>query len=218
MGPETHVRTQLGAHVLGQLTPTETVSVEAHLEGCAECRREAAELAEVAGLLALANPERLGTTAPPPSDLLDRVFGRIAEERGLVRRRRRRAFLGRAGLGLAAALVALVLIVAPFRPGGEVVSLASELPELTGEVTLHELPTSQWVELETNGLPVGETFSMWIQDRATGERVLCGTFIVTPGPLHIALYSSVARDSAQAVGVSRLDGEVVMRAELPPVE
>jgi len=217
MVPEAHVHRQLGAYVLGQLSPSETVAVEAHLEGCAECRREADELAGVANLLPLANPERLGATISPPSDLLDRVFGRIAEERQLVRRRRKRGLLGRAGLGLAAALVALVLIVAPFGPQGEVVSLASVLPDVTGEVTLHELPTSQWVELETKGLPVGGTFAVWIQDRATGKRVLCGTFTVTPGPLHIALYSSVARDGAQAVGVSTLDGSVVMRAELPPV-
>lgn len=217
MGPEAHVRTQLGAYVLGQLSPSETAAVEAHLEGCGQCRREADELVGVADLLPLVNPERLGTTVSPPSDLLDRVFGRIAEERQLVRHRRRRAVFARAGIGVAAALVALALVVARFGPQGEVVALASELPDVTGEVTLHELPTSQWVELETKGLPVGETFAMWIQDRATGERVPCGTFTVTPGPLHIALYSSVARDGAQAVGVSTLDGQVVMRASLPPV-
>ena len=215
MGPEAHVRTQLGAYALGQLSPSEAAAVEAHLEGCGACRREADELAGVAALLPLANPERLGTPASPPGDLLDRVFGRIAEERELVRRRRRRVFLGRAALGVAAALVALVLIVAPFGPSGEVVALASERPGVTGEVTLHQRPTSQWVELDTQGLPVGEEFAVWVQDRASGEKVRCGIFRVTPGPLHIALYSSVARDRAQAVGVSTLDGEVVMQAGLP---
>jgi anti-sigma factor RsiW len=215
MGPEAHVRAQLGAHALGQLSPSEAAAVEAHLEGCAGCRREADELAGVAALLPLADTERLGAASSPPSDLLDRVFDRIARERELGRRRRRRASLGKAMLGLAAALVALVLIAAPFGPSGEVVALASNLPGVTGQVTLHERPTSQWVELDTTGLPVGEEFAIWVQDRASGEKVRCGTFRVTPGSLHIALYSSVSYDRAEAVGVSTLDGEVVMQATLP---
>lgn len=216
MDPEAHVRTQLGAYALGQLSASEAAAVEAHLEGCGDCRREAQDLVGVAGLLSLADPERLGMPASPPPDLLDRVFGRIAEEREIVRRRRRRALIGRVGMGLAAAFVALILVVAPFGPQGEVVALASELPGATGEVTLHSRDTSQWVELDTRGLPVGEEFEMWVQDRATGERVRCGTFTVTPGPLHIALYSAVARAQARAVGVSTLDGEVVLQASLPP--
>ncbi len=217
MGPEAHVRTQLGAYVLGQLTPAETAAVQAHLEGCDRCRREAEELSSVAGLLPLADPERLGTPPSPAPDLLERVFVSIAEERELVRRRKRRTLLGRVGLGLAAAFVALVLVLAPFGPQGEVLALASERPGVTGEVTLHQRPTSQWVELDTQGLPVGEEFAVWVQDRASGEKVRCGIFRVTPGPLHIALYSSVARDGAQAVGVSTLAGEVVMQAELPSI-
>ncbi len=216
MDPEAHVRMQLGAYALGQLAPPEAAAVEAHLEGCGDCRREAQDLAGVANLLPLADPERLGMTAPPPPDLLDRVFGRIAEEQKLVLRRKRRALLGRVGVGLAAAFVALILVVSPFGPRGEVVALASERPGVMGEVTLHSRDTSQWVELATQGLPVGEEFAMWVQDGATGERVRCGTFTVTPGPLHIALYSSVARVQARAVGVSTLDGEVVMQAALPP--
>jgi hypothetical protein len=162
------------------------------------------------------DPERLGALPVPPRDLLEKVFGRISRERELDRRRRRRTFLGRAGLGLVAASIAVVLVLAPFGSEGELVALASDLPGVTGEVTLHARETSQWVQLETEGLAVGETFAMWVQDRATGENVRCGTFRVTPGRIHIALYSSVTRGRAAAVGVSTLDGEVVMQAELPP--
>jgi anti-sigma-K factor RskA len=216
MNPEPHVRSQLGAYVLGQLEASESVAVEAHLEGCDECRREADELTAVARLLPMANLDKLGAPAAPPSDLLDRVMDRIAEERESARRRRRRGLVGRAALGVAAAVAALLLIVSPFGQGGEIVALASTVQGVTGEVTLHERGESQWVELETHGLPVGEEFALWVQDRTSGERVRCGIFRVTPGRLHIALYSSVAYDRAQAVGVSSLDGEIVMQAPLPP--
>jgi anti-sigma-K factor RskA len=216
MGPEAHVRSQLGAFVLGQLDPSEAVAVEAHLDGCDACRREADELASVARLLPMANLETLGAPAAPPGDLLDRVMERIGEERAFARRRRRRGTFARVGIGLAAALVAFVLITSPFGQSGEVVALASTVPGVTGEVTLHERGESQYVELETRGLPVGEEFALWVQDRTSGERIRCGIFRVTPGPLHIALYSSVAYDRARAVGVSSLEGEVVMQAALPP--
>jgi hypothetical protein len=215
MSSEEHVRKRLGAFALGQLSPGEAAAVEAHLEGCPSCWAEAAELSRVAALLPLADPDRLDASRTPPEGLLERVFARIREERAAERRRRRRAIAARVGLGLAAALIAVVVAIAPFRSSGEVVTLAAPAG-VTGEITLHARETSQYVELQTRGLPVGEMFAMWIMDRETGERVPCGTFRVTPGSIHIALYSSVPRDRASEVGVSTLDGEVVMRAPIPP--
>ena len=55
-GPDDHVRPLLGAFVLGHLDDTEAAAVRAHLEGCAPCRDEAAQLASVAELLPLADP------------------------------------------------------------------------------------------------------------------------------------------------------------------
>lgn len=213
--PQGHVRQLLGAFALGQVSESEAAAVEAHLEGCEACRREAAELAGVASLLPLADPDRMDVLPKPPTDLLDRVFARIREERELERRRARRKTASRLGLGLAAAIVAVVLVAAPFGPQGEVVALASERTGVTGQVTLHDRDTSQEVELEVEGLPVGETFGLWIQDRRTGERIACGTFVATPGRLHISLYSTVARDRAESVGVSTLDGTDLMQAALP---
>lgn len=208
------MRHQLGALALGHLSPSERIAVEAHLEGCELCRREAGELAGVADLLPLADPGRLDARPQPPPHLLERVFEKIRDEHELDRRRAKRRIGARVALGIAAAIVALVLIAAPFGPQGEVVTLASVLPGVTGEITLYERETSQWVELATDGLPVGKTYALWIRDRRTGERVRCGTFAITPGPLHIALYSSVARNDAAAVGVSELNGEIVMQAPL----
>jgi hypothetical protein len=213
--PRGHVRHLLGAFALGHASESEDAAVKAHLEGCEECRREAAELAGVSRLLPFADPERLDALPGPPPDLLERVFAQIRVERGLDRRRSRRRTASRLGLGIAAAIVALVLVAWPFGPDGEVVALASDRADVTGEVTLYDRDTSQRIELQAEGLPLGETFGLWIQDRRTGERIPCGTFIATPGSLRISLYSSVPRERAQSVGVSTLDGEDLLQAPLP---
>ncbi|WP_276330322.1 anti-sigma factor family protein [Actinomadura madurae] len=44
-------RTDAGAYVLGVLPPGDRSRMRAHLEGCAPCRAEIADLAPVAGLL-----------------------------------------------------------------------------------------------------------------------------------------------------------------------
>ena len=56
-------RESLGAYALGHLPDDERAGLEAHLEGCPECRSELESLESVARLLPLADPERLGTRA-----------------------------------------------------------------------------------------------------------------------------------------------------------
>lgn len=73
----TELRELLGAYVLGGLDPDEAVAVERHLEGCAGCRAEHAELATTPGLLDLARD------APPevPTRVRDRIVAAAAERR-----------------------------------------------------------------------------------------------------------------------------------------
>jgi anti-sigma factor RsiW len=108
-------RESLGAYALGHLSPDERAGVEAHLEGCPECRAEVESLSGVARLLSHADPERLGEPAPRPSPQLgERIATTIGAERVQKRRRRRRLRLGFAFSGAAAAAaVVLALIVLP---------------------------------------------------------------------------------------------------------
>ena len=219
--PDEHVRHLLGALVLGHLERDELMAVRAHLEGCAACREEAAQLAPVAGLLPLADPERLGAPAEPPGEMLDEVLTRIQHERRTRDRARRRSILVRAGAAAAALAIALsVAVVAlqssqPEGPSGEVVAMNASLPGVLGEAVIHEDPRSTWVELTTSGLSAGETYAVWLEETGSGDRSPLGTFTGVPGDLYISLYSTLPRDRAASIGVSTPDGAVVMKGTIP---
>jgi len=222
--PDDHVRSSLGAYVLGHLDPTEATAVRAHLDGCSACRAEVAALAPVADMLPLADPDRVGAPAEPgpPTALLDEVLGRIERERDEDRRGRRRS----AGAWVAGVAAVLTLAVAvamttvapgePDAPSGEVVSMTASDPGVEGEAVVHEDPRSTWVELTTTGLAEGETYAVWLEETGTGERSPMGTFTGVEGDLYISLYSPLPRDRAASVGVSTPDGFTVMEGAIPP--
>jgi hypothetical protein len=116
-------RHSLGAYALGGLPAEERAGLEAHLEGCAECRAEAESLLATARLLPLADPERFGRPAPQPSPRLgERIAATIGGEREASRRRRRRRRLGLAfggGVAAAAGAAALAIFVLPGGGGGK---------------------------------------------------------------------------------------------------
>ena len=169
--PDDHLRPLLGAFVLGHLEPAEASAVRGHLDVCRACRRDAAELAPVADLLPLADPERIGTTAgsEPPREMLDAVLGASSASRAVVG-------AARSGCGSAAVAAALVIVTVfatiasdPSEPrGGELVAMVAAQPGVIGEAVVHEDPRSTWVELTTSGLAAGETYAVWLEEVGTG--------------------------------------------------
>jgi Putative zinc-finger len=105
-------RELLGVYALGQLEGDEKVGLEAHLEGCAQCREELALLEPVARMLPHADPERFESAPQPPPELGARIAATIAGERKQTEQRRRRRLFGGFALGGAtAALAAAVLAI-----------------------------------------------------------------------------------------------------------
>ena len=105
-------RESLGAYALGHLDADERAGLEAHLEGCAECRAEVASLQGVATLLPHADPERFGPAPQPPKDLGERILATLGNERREKRHRKRLRFgFAGAATALAAAVLALVVFV-----------------------------------------------------------------------------------------------------------
>ncbi|MFB9993047.1 zf-HC2 domain-containing protein [Deinococcus oregonensis] len=105
-------REDLSAVLLGVASEAETERVRAHLQTCADCQREAAELRQVLDGVLHAPPE-----VAPPAQLRDRVLQSARSSRAqsipapqsAPRKRPRLALWLPTGLGLAAAVAAFVL-------------------------------------------------------------------------------------------------------------
>jgi hypothetical protein len=96
------VRERLTEHALGLLAKVDASEVDRHLEWCAGCRKESAELEEGAARMALALP-----VEPPPASLETRIVDRLRTASGRISpvgRRRARVLVAST---LAAALLAV---------------------------------------------------------------------------------------------------------------
>ncbi len=192
---EAHV--DLAGYVLGRLSPNERVTFEAHLEGCAECCAELADLREVAELLPAA------ALAAPPAGLEARTLAAVraaaahdAAEAPQRATSRSRPGARRWGLRLATPVFAAVALLAGIVLGG---GLTEDDPdgrlELTGllgapdgrsasaAVTVRETGIGRVVRLSSTDLPIlpkGELYEVWFvgpDDRASSlQRISAGTF------------------------------------------
>lgn len=112
-------RESLGAYALGHLSTDERAGIEAHLEGCPECRAEVESLQGVVTLLPHADPERFGPAPQPPQDLGERIFATLDGERREKRRHQRRLRFGFAFGGAAAALAVAILALVVLTGGSQ---------------------------------------------------------------------------------------------------
>lgn len=171
-------RESLGAYVLGQLPAEEAAALEAHLEGCPDCRAERESLASVARLMERADPKRIEDAPVPPPALRDKVLAAIAEERGAGRRRRRFRY----GLALAGATAVAAAVLALFvLPGGEEAAPArkvsfEQLPKrLKIGAKLEPRPFGTEIHLYVKGAPSGALCRVFLEAR-DGTRLSAGSF------------------------------------------
>ncbi len=108
MTPEEHstLREMLGAFSLGDLSEAEATAVQAHLDGCADCRRDLAEIVPLAQSLTYVSAKRVSEVASPDPDLGRRIRAAVAVERAQHWRRART----RRSLLVAAAVLAIVAV------------------------------------------------------------------------------------------------------------
>jgi Putative zinc-finger len=171
-------RESLGAQALGQLPEEERAALEAHLDGCPECRAELASLAGVARLLPLADPAHFGATPAPPPSLADRVAATIRAERRSQRRRRLRLGLALSGATAALAAAALAIFVLPGGSGGEPeqhVEFASLPPGLHIAATLEPHAYGTEIHMYVKGAPSGTLCRVFVRG-PDGARQPAGSF------------------------------------------
>lgn len=205
-------RAALAAAALGQLGEAEQTALDAHVEGCGACRAEVAELGLLARALPAADPDRLVDTPLPPAALGRWILARVGDERDAARRRRHLFAALPAGL-VAAAIALFVLLGSPAGVGGRRVVLAGPAA-VVASATLDARPWGTQIRLDAQGLAHGQVLNVWLE-RPDGTRVPAGTFTAVEGrQVRVILAAALARDKAQAIGISGPDGVTVVRAAL----
>jgi anti-sigma-K factor RskA len=203
----------LGAYLLGGLDAEDTLRFKAHLQECADCQAELAELENLPALLnAVPVPDAVALTAsrgtaadaePVPS-VPRAVLDRLAARRR-TSRRRWAALVG----AVAAACLALGLAAGPVlnRPPQPDASYSVQSGD--GLRFSVDLARKTWgTELAVNGssLPLDGTLSLWIRDRDGGEDRACAWTATPSGrvkvtgatPVQLASIASVElRDGSQ---------------------
>lgn len=221
-GPEEHRywREMIGAFVLGRLKEDERAALQAHLDGCAECRAEVEELLPVAGALADAAPEHVDPEELPPENLIDEVVAQVGRERQLHRRWQRRRWFGRSALAVAAAalFVAIGFFVLPRLLAPEVplepVAFTEVAPGVEAEADLIAHTWGTETRLIASGLNDGQTYRVMLQSE-DGDRVPSGAFIGTGDePLECNLNAALLREDATRLVVRATNGELVLSADL----
>ncbi|HEY6731851.1 MAG TPA: zf-HC2 domain-containing protein [Solirubrobacterales bacterium] len=163
-------RELLGAYALGHLQGAERLGLEAHLEGCDECRAELATLTPVAELLPHADPARFESAPQPPPELGQRIAAVIEAEKRRDRQRRQRRRFGFALGGAAAAIAAAVLLLFVLQGDGE---------DPTRHVKFTSLPDDVSIYATLEPHAYGTEIHMYVKGVASGT--LCRVYLRGPG-------------------------------------
>jgi|SRR5690348_10034916 len=196
-------RQLLGAQALGQLEPDERAGLEAHIEGCADCRGELEALSSVARLLPLADPERFESAPALPPSLRDRVTSQIAAERRTTQRRRWgfRVAIGGA-VAAAAAILAIAILPAGSGPQPSQQIEFAGLPhgmEIAATLKPHAFGTE--IQMYVKGVPSGTLCRVFLRS-SNGHRLPAGSFRYRWGEdTEAVLSSALDLSRTRAIGV-----------------
>ncbi|HEX6230033.1 MAG TPA: zf-HC2 domain-containing protein [Solirubrobacterales bacterium] len=196
-------RESLGAYALGQLPREERAGLEAHLDGCPDCRAELELLAPVARLLPKADPERLGAAPAPPAALSDRVIAAIAADRRATRRRKLRlglAFSGATAAIAAAVLAIFVLPVGDSGPPATRVSFESLPPKMKVGAKLEPREFGTEIHIYVKGAPAGALCRVFVVAE-DGSRLSAGSFRYRWSDDYPTLTTALKLSRTEAIGL-----------------
>lgn len=211
------MHTRLGMYALGRLDEPEAVALQAHLDGCPDCRAELNELSPVAAVLSLADPDRLAEPVPAPrSTLPAAILATVERERG--RRRARRLGVAAAAAAAAVALVTggfFLRDVVPDAPAGQAVAFSVVSTGVEASARVENRAWGTGISLDVAGLPPDRTYNVWLA-RADGSRMNAGSFIAKDNrTMSMELAVGLPMSDASTLGVSALgDDRALLQAPL----
>lgn len=187
----------LGSYVLGGLDDGQRRSVEEHLAGCARCRQEQVDLAEVTAVLGELPAEALLDGPPDDGDLLlQRTLRQVRQEATRSEWRRRAALGAVAGLLALAALAGGVMLgrrpqqpplaaAPPVGPSAPAPVAGTRLgsgtdPASGARLTVQVVPAAGWVRVQAAvaGIAAGQRCRLWVVGR-DGRREQAGSWLVS---------------------------------------
>ena len=187
----------------------------AHLAGCIECQAAASEFRSVAEALSYytgAIDARSVATAAP-AGLTARINARIDERRRHNRRARRYAAVA----GAAAAILIVVSLLAwrPFETNDtHKVQVALNAGVIPATTTLQPRAWGTQINVAGSGFTPGQPYNVWLE-QADGTHVAAGTFTgVRNARITVVLASALPAVEAVAIGISKPDGTLIVRAPL----
>lgn len=236
------LRELLGTYALGGLPEDAAARLRAHLDGCADCRAELAQIAPLAEALRDVDADALAEPPAPPPDLGDRIRQRVAEERALVEARARQRQRQEAGRQrsrrLMSAVAAAVVLAAAFGFGMAVGRSTAPAVVAAPSPSQPVIPVEQVPLVTAAGLQADTAaviaHSWGVEARFEGTGFVAGqvyraAFVSTDGRLLPAgefvgngdktlkcnMQSALLRADTAGFVVMDTDGRKVLTAELP---
>lgn len=209
-GEHEHLRTDLGAYLIGSLAPADRDAVEHHLAGCPDCRAELATLAPLPGLLARLGPDEARDQALAPSpQLLARTLHTVRDRQRTQHRRLLRWRLAAVAAGIVAvAAVALPPLVGSAPSGSPLVTAAGVTATGTGGLSARPWGTA--VALTVSGLPAATGYVAYAVGR-DGRGEIAATWGVTPdGHAAVTGATAIPRADLAAVQIRTTDGRTLL--------
>lgn len=217
------LRELLGGFALGHLPESDNDRLQAHLDGCADCRAELAEVQSVRAHLDLVDQAWAEELLTPAAGLGDRIQHQVEGE---ARRATRSLRTRRAVVALVSAAAVVALAAGGFGlgratappPSPAALEAVTLQPSATSEVTIADaaLVAHTWgVELQFagSGFAEGKVFKAFFVDRE-GNRVAAGQFVGTgTAEMTCRLQSSPLREEVVEVVILNSDQTPVARAE-----